>query len=304
MELIWLEDFLALAEIGNFSRAAEARNVTQPAFSRRIRALEAHLDTALFARASTGVTLTPAGLALRPGAEEIVRRVREVVRDVRRFGNEEDATLLFAATHALSFTFFPTWIRGLERAGPVGSLRLISDSLEKCEAMMLQGDVQFLLCHHHAEAPARFPPDRFEARVVGADRLEPFSAPGPEGEPLWSLDHAAEEVPHLAYSSESGLGRILSATVLRQGSAERLKTVVTSHLAAALKSLALDGRGLAWLPRAIVEEDLAAGRLVPAQGGDDWSVEVDILLLRPLTHQSLPAEKFWSLMTAVPNRLK
>ena len=40
MELIWFEDYLALAETLNFSRAAEARHVTQPAFSRRIRALE------------------------------------------------------------------------------------------------------------------------------------------------------------------------------------------------------------------------------------------------------------------------
>jgi DNA-binding transcriptional LysR family regulator len=41
MELIWFEDYLALAETLNFSRAAELRHVTQPAFSRRIRALEA-----------------------------------------------------------------------------------------------------------------------------------------------------------------------------------------------------------------------------------------------------------------------
>ncbi|MCB2102451.1 MAG: LysR family transcriptional regulator, partial [Rhodobacterales bacterium] len=37
MELSWLEDFVALAETGSFSRAAERRNLTQPAFSRRIR---------------------------------------------------------------------------------------------------------------------------------------------------------------------------------------------------------------------------------------------------------------------------
>ena len=40
LDLEWLEDFLALAETGNFSRAAEARAIAQPAFSRHIRALE------------------------------------------------------------------------------------------------------------------------------------------------------------------------------------------------------------------------------------------------------------------------
>ena len=58
MDLNWLEDFLALAEHRNFSRAAEARNVTQPAFSRRIRAMEEWVGTP-FVRAPQGVAMTP-----------------------------------------------------------------------------------------------------------------------------------------------------------------------------------------------------------------------------------------------------
>ncbi|WP_164666734.1 helix-turn-helix domain-containing protein, partial [Pseudomonas viridiflava] len=54
MELVWLEDFNALAESGNFSRAADARHVTQPAFSRRIRALESWVGVELFERTAKG----------------------------------------------------------------------------------------------------------------------------------------------------------------------------------------------------------------------------------------------------------
>ena len=50
MNLTWLEDFLALAASGNFSRAAEERHMTQPAFSRRVRALEEWLGAELFDR--------------------------------------------------------------------------------------------------------------------------------------------------------------------------------------------------------------------------------------------------------------
>ena len=50
MDLDWLKDFLALAELKSFSRAADARNVTQPAFSRRVRALEEWVGTRLFSR--------------------------------------------------------------------------------------------------------------------------------------------------------------------------------------------------------------------------------------------------------------
>ena len=66
MDLDWLKDFLALAQEKNFSRAADARHVTQPAFSRRIRALEDWMGTPLFERSAQGATLTPAGAYFRP----------------------------------------------------------------------------------------------------------------------------------------------------------------------------------------------------------------------------------------------
>jgi LysR family transcriptional regulator, hypochlorite-specific transcription factor HypT len=75
MDLVWLEDFLAIAEEGGFSRAAERRHVTQPALSRRIRALEQWLGTPLFERRTHTLTLTPAGETFRPVAEDVLRRL-------------------------------------------------------------------------------------------------------------------------------------------------------------------------------------------------------------------------------------
>jgi DNA-binding transcriptional LysR family regulator len=72
MELAWLEDFLALADCLNFSRAAERRNMTQPAFSRRVRALEGWIGVPLFDRGSHRIALTPAGLQFEPVAQDIL----------------------------------------------------------------------------------------------------------------------------------------------------------------------------------------------------------------------------------------
>src|SRR5579864_6145693 len=114
MDLVWLEDFLAIAEEGGFSRAAQRRHVTQPALSRRIRSLEEWLGTPLFERATHTITLTPAGESFRPVAEDVLRRVqvgREEALEVARLKAE---TVTFAATHSLSQTFFPEWIRNSE----------------------------------------------------------------------------------------------------------------------------------------------------------------------------------------------
>lgn len=294
MELIWLEDFLALSALGNFSRAAEARSVTQPAFSRRIRALETWLGVSLFDRAASGVELTVAGEVFRPGAEEIVRRIRQVSQEVRESERKSAATLFFAATHALSFTFFPDWMRDLELEGPLGPLRLISDSMQACESLMLQGNAQFLLCHHRTEAPGRFDPAQFHSIVVGEDLLLPYAAPGPDGAPLWNLDDEGPRTPYLAYNPESGLGRILKATVFARGRATALESVFTSHLAATLMSMARDGRGVCWLPKGLAADDVANGRLVPASIDPLWSTPLDVRLFRPVSRQSAAAEAFWS----------
>ncbi len=52
MELKWLEDFVCLSNIGSFWKASEQRHVSQPAFSRRIRALEDWLGVTLIDRSS------------------------------------------------------------------------------------------------------------------------------------------------------------------------------------------------------------------------------------------------------------
>jgi DNA-binding transcriptional LysR family regulator len=291
MELIWLEDFVALAETGNFSRAAENRNVTQPAFSRRIRALEDWIGAPLFDRTASGVALTAAGQQFRSGADELIRRIIQLRRQAREAGGKEAATLRFAATHALSFTFFPQWIRLLESRAPLGPVRLISDSMQACEELMLHGQAQFLLCHHHAAAPGRFG-SQFRSVVVGRDALIPFCAPDETGAPRWSLTEGETDIPYLGYSAESGLGRILESQRFIDR-ASGLREVFSARLAASLMPMARDGRGVAWLPETLAEQEVAEGRLVRA-GGAEWDVAVDIRVFRPAARQSLAAEGFWS----------
>jgi DNA-binding transcriptional LysR family regulator len=287
VELSWLEDFLTLAQCVNFSRAAELRHLTQPAFSRRIRTLEDWLGTPLFDRARQPVALTEAGRRLLPAAREILLRLDQAREACREAGHSAGAALHFAATHSLSLTFFPGWLRALEADQPFGSIRLTSDSLQACEQIMLQGHAQFLLCHSAPGVPGRLSGPEFRSLRVGGDVLAPLAAPGsglsPAGDP-------ARPLPLLAYSPESGLGRIMAAA----GHGRAFAPVFTSHLAAVLKSMALEGRGLAWLPRSLVAAELAAGTLAPA-GDPAWEVPMDIRLFRPAAALAPAAERFWEL---------
>jgi DNA-binding transcriptional LysR family regulator len=289
MELIWLEDYLALAETLNFSRAAEARHVTQPAFSRRIRALESWIGAALFTRTTHGVALTPAGEHFHTQAEVLTRALHQLRRDTIEASGRGANLLTIAATHVLSFTFFPKWVRGNERILALGNLNLISDSMQACEQMMLRGDAQFLLCHTHPKMGNRLETKQFKSIVVGTDTLLPLSAPAKNGAPRWRLGKPAK---YLAYSAQSGLGRIVAAVGVKDRGLA-LETVFTSHLAATLLSMARAGDGVAWLPRTLAEEDIAAGRLVEA-GKPDLTVPIEIRLFRPAARQSPAAESAWT----------
>src|SRR6266567_1701942 len=154
-EIIWLQDFLALSDSGSFSRAAEERHVAQPAFSRRIRSLEEWLGATLIDRSTHPASLTEAGIRFRPLAADILHRVASAREETRTAQATAAATLRFAATHALSLTFFPTWIRSLEARMHGAPIHLISDSLQACEELMLHGRAQLLLCHYHPNVENR-----------------------------------------------------------------------------------------------------------------------------------------------------
>jgi len=293
VELIWLEDFLAVIEAGGFSRAAETRNVTQPALSRRIKALEDWVGTPLFFRTTHKVLLTPAGVAFRATAEEVLRALAVGRLEARSEAEADTEQLLFASTNALALTFFPQWLRRLERVSPIPNIQLVANHMEACERLMLQGSMQFLLGHHHPAAETPLNGRQFVSARVGADVLIPVCAPIEGGHaPLFALPGSEHDpVPYLSYRQESGMGRIVAAVHAASPNTAWLKPRFNSHLAKLLVTMALDGRGLAWLPESLIGEHLNAGELVRA-GDSVWDIPIEIRLFRQRSRLSRGAESF------------
>ena len=82
MDLLLLRSFLAVAETGTITGAADRLNITQPALSRRIVQLEEHFGVALLARGRKGVTLTALGKYVAPQARLIVERYERLLGEV------------------------------------------------------------------------------------------------------------------------------------------------------------------------------------------------------------------------------
>lgn len=78
MELKWLEDFLALLQTRNFTSAAQLRNISQPAFSRRIQSLEAWMGTDLLDRTRKQVKPSDAALQYREELQQVVSKLYQL----------------------------------------------------------------------------------------------------------------------------------------------------------------------------------------------------------------------------------
>jgi DNA-binding transcriptional LysR family regulator len=191
-------------------------------------------------------------------------------------------------------TFLPRWIRSLESSITLGPVQLMSDVLQRCESLMLQSKVQFVLSHAHPEAHGALDADPYKSARIGGDLLIAVSAPNGSGKPLHQLSRqGASAVPVLLYTEESGLGRIMRALVSRRLEPLSVQVVFTAHLASVLRTMALDGRGIAWLPQTLVEEDIGQGRLVAA-ASSEWAVPLEIRLYRDSELLGKAANAFWS----------
>ncbi len=298
MDLTLFEDFLAIAITKNFSKAAAQRHVTQPAFSRRIRRLEKWAGAVLVDRGASPMQLTPAGLKFKEVAATSLAAIHKLRNEIRHEQCSDDvAVIRFAALHTLALTLFPLWIKACERrVGPIRS-SLVADNLSECVASLVAGKCDFLLSYAHPEAPLELDESRFCSCHLACERLVPVSA-GSHGRPIHELPGTLE-VPtaYLRYAPESLLGRLTQAAMDRGPSAAIVDVRYENSMAEALKAMALQGVGVAWLPFTSVSEDLEAGDLVSASIYD-WSLEMDVRIYRRRTGLSKNAERLWQSLKA------
>ncbi|GIZ10609.1 LysR substrate-binding domain-containing protein [Pseudomonas sp. NCCP-436] len=276
LETKWLEDFIALAQTRSFSQAAEKRFVTQPAFSRRIRSLESVLGLTLVDRTCTPIDLTESGRLFLVTARNMVEQLAETVRHLHHLEGQQGEVLQIAAAHSLTLAFFPQWIAALRRDGLPLTTRLVAANVGEAVHLLREGACDLILAYYDPDAALQMDPQVFPSLHLGTTAMLPVCATDADGAPLFDLD-SEQSIPLLAYSSSAFLGRTLKL-LLRQR-VLRSTTVYETAMADSLKSMALQGLGVAWVPRLSVNAELARGELAIC-GGEHWHIPLEIRLYR------------------------
>ena len=301
METKWLEDFVSLAETRSFSRSAQLRHVTQPAFSRRIQALEAWAGLDLVDRSSYPTRLTPAGETFHGQALEVLgslQATRNMMRGLQAGGAD---MIEFAVPHTLAFTFFPTWVMDLRKRFGEMKSRLIALNVHDAVLRLTEGGCDLLIAYHHPSQPLQLNPERYQMFSLGQETLAPYAKAGPEGRPLFSLPgRPGQRVPFLSYASGAYMARMVELILKQAGEPLHLDPIYETDMAEGLKAMALEGHGLAFLPVSSVRKELKARRLVPAapSGSFELTMEVRIYRERPevARHGKPGAHALWDFL--------
>ncbi|MCV2421840.1 LysR family transcriptional regulator [Paucibacter sp. DJ2R-2] len=302
METKWFEDFVSLAETRSFSRSAQLRHVTQPAFSRRIQALEAWAGVDLVDRSSYPTRLTGAGETLLAQAVEILGNLQATRNMLRSHQSAGQDMIEFAVPHSLAFSFFPHWLMDLRQR--FGALKCRLNALNVHDAMLQlsEGNCDLLIVYHHASQPLQLDPERYQMASLGHETLAAYARADAHGEPMFRLPgHPGQKIPFLSYASGAYLGRLVELIVKASPLPLNLDAIYETDMAEGLKAMALEGHGLTFLPASSVKKELHAQRLVQAApaGQFELTMELRIYRERPeLCRRSKPGvQALWDFLT-------
>ena len=298
MQLKWLEDLLALAQTRSFSRAAELRQVTHPAFGRRIKALEDWAGTALVRRGCNPVTLTAAGERLLSDASDLLHGVEQARDALLGAAGRGKQSVTLATGRTLARTLVAHWMPHLmpllESAD--GELHVRTQSLAQTTQLLECGEVDFILTYHLPLLAVRINARQYSHLTLARDRLVPVTCCDAQGKARYGFKTGVS-VPYLAYADTLALGRLVNDHLANHPQVPLLRRSVVCDSADALFEYAIRGAGVAWLPWSLVSAACDAGQLATI-GDARLEIAFEARLYRPKRTLGTLAEAVWQMASS------
>ncbi|MZR61610.1 LysR family transcriptional regulator [Alcanivorax sp. DP30] len=203
-----LTAFMAVAETGSFSAAAERLYITQPAISKRIAMLEQQLEARLFDRVGRQIKLTEAGRALLPRARQVLMDVEDMARAIHDLSGEVSGKLRIGTSHHIGLHRLPPVLRQFSRDYPKVTLDIHFIDSEEAWEGVLHGELEMGV----VTLPPQ-PDERLHSQVIWQDPLVFMCAP----------EHPLAKQNNLTLEALTGHSAILPSPVtFTRGIVERL----------------------------------------------------------------------------------
>src|ERR1043165_2536148 len=153
MEIHQLRYFVAVAEEGSFSQAAQREHVSQPSLSQQIAKLEEELNEPLFDRLPRSVVMTEAGRCLLPYARVILTALADAARAVTALEAEVAGPLSVGAIPSIALYILPKLIGQFQQAYPKVTFELFEDITPKLAQRLEDGTLDLVIASGSDEMP-------------------------------------------------------------------------------------------------------------------------------------------------------
>jgi len=247
-----LHTFLAVAERQHIGEAAAALGISQGSVSMVVHRLERSLGLPLFQRVGRNIRLTDIGHALRPLATRVFDDMAHIDELRSSYMNNERGEIAIAAGYVVGARRVPGWLAGFVATHPEINLHLTLAPFRVMIAMLLEGEVDLMFAGAGVDVPG------VESMTMEHTEMVLVVAAGHplarSRAPLRQLNRYR----HLEHEQGTATRRLAAQLLGEHGEEAEGIQLEEGALSAAL----IAGLGFAVMPRALVEPDLAAGRLV------------------------------------------
>lgn len=296
LDVYELNVFLTAAETENFSEAARQLNLTQPAVSMQIRALERKLDVQLFHRSGRSLTLSERGKALLPLARDVVNRAIRIEEEIESLKGEVVGHLKIGCSTATGKYILPHLAARFRRRHPAVQMSIINHSRDIVLSEMCDGTVQLAVV---SSTPVckdityrQFFTD-YLVLIVPADhawaKREMISPEELQGTDFILRDQESGTRDEMESAlREFGLGIEDLNVVMELGNSEAISMAVE------------EGIGVAFVSRAVARRGIELGRIKEVKVAG-ISLRREIYIVYSNRHPATRAQsEFWNFVTQPP----
>lgn len=255
LNLHHLRIFSRVAELGGFSRAAEALHLSQPAVSKSVRELERQLQATLFDRSAGAHRLTDAGAALLVRARELFAVERIAEEELRRIRGLEEGVLRIGASTTIATYLLPSYLARFREVHPGVALRITTANTRDVALALAERRVEVAL----VEGPVDDP--RLTVVAWRSDELVLIAPPAHAlARKRRVMPRDLATAPFIGRERGSGTRRVAESALASQGITLRIALRLSST-EAIMRAVAA-GLGVAIVSRAAIEDQVALGRIV------------------------------------------
>ena len=143
LDMLGVEAFIAVADAGGFTRAADQLHITQTALSRRIQRLEEFLGVALFERTTRSVALTRLGSDFMPQARRLLGDLRGALAEIRETGKALRGDVTIACVPTVGVHLLPSILERYAKLHPANRVRILDHSSSGVAEAVIRREAEF-----------------------------------------------------------------------------------------------------------------------------------------------------------------